>query len=397
MATPGVGTFNATTIADKFNPFSSKSVTSLQSDIAIFESRRAKLQTAIDEGADSQPPVAYIPYLNGGTTVPMSTAKALMTELIRNLANARAALTRAQASESKNNPGSGTGGSGSGTAVSVKYEDKVLMNAAAARENYFISNQTFWSDTINGKGAKRDTNVYASNTPSAVANARDLWKKVSGSKGMIQSWRPPGNLKFEGDWATPKSGKKIQLYAFQFMYNPDRVHMAYGGVADVDPTMMSSGKEEYLLSNPTVFKSSVDFTVYVNRMHDLKHLGEGGAIVSGLSPTDIWSGNIPTKNDLKRIYNYGTMYDIEFLLKSMLRFEFKSQLRNDMSSDFGYLGASPVELHLGNKLRYVVQISGIDVEHILFDNRMVPTFSKVTINATRMPDYAAKTIKDISK
>lgn len=341
--------------------------------------------------------VTYLP----DRTFTLAQLKSFQKALIASQSSLQSSLSNAQTALAKTGgSGSGSGtGTGKGTATTVKYSSTVLFNASSAKENYFKSSQTFWtSPQADGQGVKQDQYIFAADTPSSIIkSASSLWVDSLGSKGMIQTWKPPSNLKFDGDWALPAGAKSIQRYGFQFLYNPDRVSMNYGGIPDVDPSMMSSGKEEYLLSNPSVFKSSITFSIIVNRMFDMKHLQSGGAIKGGKSASDIWAGKVPDAKERKRIYEYGTMYDVEYLLKSMLRYELKSQLRKDATADLGYLGASPIELHLGNKLRYVCQISNIDVNHRIFDQRMVPLFSEITITANRMPDYAAGTVKDLVK
>jgi len=50
----------------------------------------------------------------------------------------------------------------------------------------------------------------------------------------------------------------------------------------------------------------------------------------------------------------------------------------------------PVELHLGDGLRYLVRISSLDIEHKMFNERMVPIFSNVRITCARYPDIASQ-------
>jgi hypothetical protein len=122
-------------------------------------------------------------------------------------------------------------------------------------------------------------------------------------------------------------------------------------------------------------------------MFDFQYINENGIKNGQIS--DFYAGNVPNNSELKLIYNKGTMYDIEYLLQTMFPFEpYASQLR-DTTSDIGFLGASPVELHLGNKLRYVAQINNISVNHVIFDNRMVPLFTTISIATNRIPDYKA--------
>jgi hypothetical protein len=163
--------------------------------------------------------------------------------------------------------------------------------------------------------------------------------------------------------------------------------MSYGGVADVDPGLQSSGNEEFLLANPSVFKSTINLQIVINRMFDFQYINQDGIKNGQIS--DFYAGNVPTTGDLTRIYERGTMYDVEFLLQTMFPYEpIESQLRGK-TSDIGFLGASPVELHLGNKLRYVAQINNISVNHVIFDNRMVPLFTTVSVSTNRIPDYRA--------
>ena len=46
------------------------------------------------------------------------------------------------------------------------------------------------------------------------------------------------------------------------------------------------------------------------------------------------------------------------------------------------------ELHLGAGLRYKVRLNGITVKHIIFNERMVPMFSIVSLNLARYYDSA---------
>lgn len=352
----------------------------------------------------------YVPYLGQYLT------KEELNVIIKNNSANKAAASKKvsalqkQIADAKKNiykkTGTGTGGSSASTKTVTSFSKTVLYNCNSAAESYFRTTQSFFNEPgLNGEGKQRDAKIYQNNTPQAVTDATKLWTKGLSSKGMIQTWTPPGgNSGFlsDGGWTTLSAGKSVQRYGFQFLYNPSTISMNYGGVSDVDPSMMTSGKEEYLLSNPSVFKSTIDIDVMINRMHDIKHLGPGGVITDGLKASEIWTGNVPKNdkahgNELKKIYEYGTMYDVEFLLKAMLRYEIKSQLRKDSTADLGFLGASPVEFHLGNKLRYVCQINNIQVEHKLFDDRMVPIFTMISISANRIPDYAGATVKNGGK
>jgi hypothetical protein len=298
----------------------------------------------------------------------------------------------------------GTTGSGGGGVTGEKeiappaiYSPTVRYNASSVKESYFYTGMSFVNDADpdwQGSGAtdKFDSSIWSGNTPGKVNDADDLWKKAltSNSKGMIQTWKPPGGRgsyinSSDSNFTTLSTAKSVQRYGFQFLYNPTTIEMSYGGVADVDPGMQSSGTEEFLLQNPSVFQSTIGLQVIINRMFDFQYINENGIKRGEIS--DFYAGNIPTKTDLEDIYNKGTMYDIEYLLQTMFPFEpYKSQLRG-LTSDIGFLGASPVELHLGKSLRYVAQINNISVNHVIFDNRMVPLFTTISVSTNRIPDY----------
>ena len=59
---------------------------------------------------------------------------------------------------------------------------------------------------------------------------------------------------------------------------------------------------------------------------------------------------------------------------------------NGETADQGWLNGIPVELHLGAGLRYLVRISNIDINHLMFNERMVPIKSMLNLTCTRFYD-----------
>jgi hypothetical protein len=305
-------------------------------------------------------------------------------------------LVKLQNAPSTDSGGGGNGASGLPSSPTVKLSSSIIYNAPAVKDAYFRGNQSFFNDEN-----KIDNYIFAGNAPGAKVNdANELWQKVqaidneNSSKGMIQTWNNPAStLAFLNDGGlSPIGGSnssgQIQRYGFQFIYNPTSINMSYGGVADVDPGWAASGADPFILSNPTVFQSSINFSILVNRMYDMNYLGPGGSLKNG-TINELYQGNRPTASDLKKIYNKGTMYDVEFLLQTMFPYDFvKTQLRGS-TSDIGFLGPMPVELHLGKSLRYLTQINSIQVNHIIFDNRMVPLYTVLMISANRIPDASS--------
>ena len=356
----------------------------------------------------------YIPYEIGGLPIAKSKAEveALRTK-IRNSLTYQQDLQVTLESLIRGNSGGGSGGGGGGGgggtsdgSPTASYSAEVLYNVSAVKEAYFTPGQslnnvvdTDWAGA--GATKKFDNSIYSKNTPAKITQALDLWKEGQSGKGMIQTWAPPGKTPAQyydssGTWAVLSDSKSIQKYGFQFIYNPGNISMSYGGVADVDPAMMSSGLEDFSLINPSVMQSSINFEILINRMFDMKYIGSGGAIKGDLTVKKLWPENSPDSATLKKIYNKGTMYDIEFLLQTMFSYKpVVSQFRGE-TSDIGYLGAFPVEMHLGNQLRYVVIIDSINVNHVIFTDQMVPIFSTVSISAKRIPDYQAGYVSNAS-
>jgi hypothetical protein len=91
--------------------------------------------------------------------------------------------------------------------------------------------------------------------------------------------------------------------------------------------------------------------------------------------------------DLKTIYKKGTMYDLEYLFKVLNGPSATHQtILNGQSADWGFLIGTQVELFLGDGLRYLVRVNGINVNHTIFNDRMVPVISQVSISCGRYND-----------
>jgi hypothetical protein len=190
--------------------------------------------------------------------------------------------------------------------------------------------------------------------------------------------------------------------------------MTYAGTPQVDPIMQALGQDNFNLVGTGVTQSTITIQLLINRMFDMPYYSDGSAAdVNNFAPGDfreaanikttagtlkqpeveVYPGGNPDIQTQKAIYNMGTMYDIEFLLRTVLGFTTKSYLRKSYmtdgaTADMGYIGAMPVELHLGQNLRYLVFITGMNVNHVIFNDRMVPIFTNVSLQCSRLPDYA---------
>jgi hypothetical protein len=302
-----------------------------------------------------------------------------------------------------------------------------VYNVSGVTENYFKSTETFTYELKNNK-----YQVMGSNAPSIVKSAGDLWSDSNAHKGMIASVdykklfqnNNPDSAFGPNDPIVPSStsretkdgnttvtntqytsydwqfdldaGKK---YAFQFLYNPGTVDMTFMGTPDVDVGYEISGSDQFsLIGGIGMTQSTISFDLVLNRMFDMKYYDSKTERLKSpfnTNPKQIYPGRTPTYAEQQLIYRRGTMYDVDYLLRTLLGYKGPTTLRfggtgiSDVgTADIGYLGALPVELHLGQNLRYLGIVNSLSVRHVVFNERMVPLFSTLRVQFNRIPDFA---------
>ena len=218
---------------------------------------------------------------------------------------------------------------------------------------------------------------------------------IVGGKGTIQMDRQTNTTEILAAalQAAKKQKKKFDpnMYGFKFLYNPKEINMSWGAVANANPQFEAMQKDTIAPMASNMLSSTITFDIILNRMEDMVVLNPNGTYSGGNSPYPKWSpakGSTETV-ELKKIVEMGTMYDLEYLFKSLHGYagnsNFTSSLRGQ-TSDPGWLPVRPVELHLGNKLRYRVRVSNLAVRHAIFNSRMVPVFSTVSLTCNRYWD-----------
>lgn len=283
------------------------------------------------------------------------------------------------------------------------------LNLSACRELYFRPSQHFMAETVNG--TRNVPQGYLETT--SYKRAKELWSKGSASKGMFQTWDYPKGVKQDDASTIQAGGKGVTKtnpfpgrHAFQFHYNPGSIGMSYEGFPDVDLGM-------YVASPPKtnaygMTGSTISFALIINRMPDMKYIDPSnkdykrrvnGKVLDysrDVYNREPYIDKATGRNELKDIYNKGTMYDVDHFLRVLMGFTIPSQLRGgERTADIGFINPQPVELHLGAGLRYLVSIQKFDIEHVIFNERMVPLFSTVSITASRIPDWtSANSTKD---
>jgi hypothetical protein len=242
-------------------------------------------------------------------------------------------------------------------------------------------------------------------------DARQAWTGVTPGRGTFQMDKKFVVAQLDGLNRSNSKQVDDQLYGFKFLYNPTSVTMGWGIQGAVNPEYQASGKDEAIPISAGLFSSQIQFSIILNRIEDMNYLDKLGYVSAqqkkiGTPPSEldpaqrnrIYSANVIGNSpygenvsieDQQSIYNRGTMYDIEYLFKTINgpHATFKSEL-NGTTADRGYMRMSILELHLGANMRYRVRISDLGINHTIFNNRMVPILSTVNFTCHRFIDYS---------
>jgi hypothetical protein len=246
-----------------------------------------------------------------------------------------------------------------------------------------IQSAYFRQDSPQGQSTTRGVTSAGNYT-----DARNMFGE-SVAKGTIQM---PLNLTNSAAWKF-KTGiykEDSTMYGFKFLYNPTEVNMGWGMLEGVDPNVIRSGAAGNLAPISGVGLSTIDFTLLLNRIGDMDFLDENGLAPGEDNP---YSGvnTLSRVEDLKTIYKKGTMYDLEYLFRVINGPNAIHQtILNGKSADWGFLIGSQIELFLGDGLRYLVRLNGINVSHTIFNDRMVPVLSQVSLSCGRYNDVGLK-------
>lgn len=215
----------------------------------------------------------------------------------------------------------------------------------------------------------------------------DAWTSAINSKGVIQM-DVTSAFSLANSSTSNKKAYDGNLYGFKFLYNPKEVSMTWGVAEGQNWEGIAAGLDPGTAPSSALQNSTISFSLLLNRAQDIGYLNSNGLKPGVLDPYANFAV-IPgkTKNqELAELYEKGTMYDLEYLFKTLsgLNSSFNSGFKG-MTADQGWLQGFAVELHLGNRLRYLVRVSSVDVNHVLFDERMVPILSYVNLTCARFP------------
>ena len=279
-----------------------------------------------------------------------------------------------------------------GTSTTVVHKSapstsSIIYNAPMVSQTYFrgIQSEILHGNYVNAgpyTDAKNTWSIGTNGTPITGRGAFQVDKQTVTAAAVAQATKDA--LRY---------GNKIDtnLYGFKFLYNPGSVSMNWGAVQKTDPTYESMGVDPFVPGTQNLIQSYLEFSIIINRIEDFNYLDQNGLrkVQGTTSHPNPYPKNVPN-SELIQIFEKGTMYDIEYLFKTMHALTgntgYKSLLMNSVTSDPGWLPVRPVELHLGNKLRYRVRIQNLTVNHTVFNPRMIPILSTVTFTCARYWD-----------
>jgi len=274
----------------------------------------------------------------------------------------------------KKPPGTGSGKSTNNKGGAVNVKGQYNYNPPMVKSAYFrngIAAQTLGQEIITAPGYE---------------SAQNSWASGKNSRGTIQMDKKfvTKVLKKKDPKGTTFTNFDDKLYGFRFSYNPTTVSMGWQIQTAMNPEFLASGDDEFVPISAGLLSSVVEFTLWLNRIEDMKLLSDQGLVYKNPYPYP----RTITAKDEKELWKKGTMYDLEYLFKTLNgpHATFKSEMLQGETADRGWLRPAIVELHLGAQMRYKVRIQDFSVNHIMFNSRMVPLLSTVKLTCLRFND-----------
>jgi hypothetical protein len=178
------------------------------------------------------------------------------------------------------------------------------------------------------------------------------------------------------------------IWGFRAIYNPTTFSYSTAANTDVDWTLGAKDPAILLAGNQTV-----SFDLYLNRIADMSVVRPAKL---GAGPIDYTAAMYPRPLDAEEVnglYHRGTEYDLEYLYRVItgdpedknLLLSPKYRALGGKTADLGYTTAVPCWLYLNENMRYYGSVASIQVNHVMFDLRMVPMLTVVTITFARYP------------
>lgn len=310
--------------------------------------------------------------------------KARITTATKDIANYKKKIAEQQAILAGKKPIAppkpDTGGTNKTTVTggNITFTSNYKYNAPMVKSAYFTGSKGLSESLV---GVTNDGNFV---DHGAYADAMRAWTGTEGGRGTIQMDRQfTTNLAQNSGGLNSKTPLDPQMYGFKFLYNPKEVSMAWGVMDKMDPSYIASGSEVFNVISAGLMSATITVTILLNRVGDFSFIDANGLKDAAINP---YPNTVDTA-ELKDIYKKGTMYDVEYLFRTINgpHATFVSKL-NGKTADRGWLRPSLVELHLGAGMRYRVRLAQFAVTHSIFNSRMVPILSSVQLTFGRFND-----------
>lgn len=217
------------------------------------------------------------------------------------------------------------------------------------------------------------------------AQGLDAWTSTTASKGVIQM---DVNSAFSIANSSMYNSKVYDgnLYGFKFLYNPKEVSMTWGVAEGQNWEGIAAGLDPGTAPSAALQNSTISFSLLLNRTADIGYLNSNGLKTGVTNPYPTFAITKSLNEELAELYEKGTMYDMEYLFRTLTGLNSTSYSGfKGNTADQGWLQGFAVELHLGNRMRYLVRVTNVEVNHAMFDERMVPILSYVNLTCARFP------------
>lgn len=311
----------------------------------------------------------------------------------------------------------------SGDLIGMSRKDVLSRKAWFAPDTTYESD---WSDneddTVEGEGV-------------------DFWARLDNfnNAGLSDVWNFAwsvgesffGSDEERGQRITPNTmfpdGKK---YGFRFMYNPAVLQFNVGLATGVNTSYIFSGAATAAPSGVSSTNSSIGVSFPISRIEDLaimeqvtgqtawnassgvrvpppgeppnqtrtpsaklEELGRLQRLYASAGLADVSipgvnidnSSNMVAPKDIIEIATRGTMYDLDFLFRTVLGRQWKTFYRG-YTADVGLAFSVPLVLYLSPTMIYRVRLGSIGFTHKMFTPNMIPTYTEVTLGFERIPD-----------
>ena len=294
-------------------------------------------------------------------------------------------------------PGGGGGGPGGNTPPPTTNTDvAVTYNPPSGDVRWNPPPHKFARDTQYAQRVANN-NGWTIYGPSNISRSPDASWTVN-SPATLAGWFDPGTTFERGrlfqdsngaqilNKVSPGKGKTlgtVNQWGFRFMYNPTSFMYQTSTLNNIDWTLGPKNSAALLAGN-----SQVSFDIYINRIPDMRYLTNYNP-TNDLSESAVYGRTLLPEERSGMVYR-GTEYDIEFLYRVLNGDPDSSPLLlnpnyGGESSDFGYTTAVPCWLWLNDNMRYYGSMASFSVNHVIFDARMVPILSVVSMTFSRIP------------